>query len=82
VNFQLNNEDGRNLRPGMTIQIVDINDFFGYYLVNEVRWQEGTDNAVSISASTPQEPDDPAKAEDLRNRINLSGGGFANITGS
>lgn len=82
VNFELAYEDGRNLRPGMTVQIVDINDFLGYYIVNEVRWSEGVDAPVSVSASTPQEPDDPAKKEDLRNRINLTGGGFANISGA
>jgi hypothetical protein len=79
VSFQIDQSQGRLLRPGMTIRIADINDFQTWYLISEVRWEEGTSKPVSVSAATVLEPDDPEKAADLRNRISYTGGGFSNI---
>lgn len=79
MSFQVTQEDGRQLRPGMTVLLADIPYFEANFLINEVRWTEGTNSAVSVSARTPQEPGDRKKAEQLRARIDLTGGGFANI---
>jgi peptidoglycan hydrolase-like protein with peptidoglycan-binding domain len=79
LSFQVTQEDGRQLRPGMTVTLADIPYFNGYFLINEVRWTEGTNSAVSVSARTPQEPSDRKKAEELRARIDYTGGGFAAI---
>lgn len=79
MTFQVAQEEGRSLRPGMTVLLADIPYFDAYFLINEVRWSEGTNTAVSVSARTPQEPQDRKKAAELRSRIDLTGGGFANI---
>lgn len=79
LSFQVTQEEGRALRPGMTVELIDIPYFDGYFLINEVRWVEGTNSAVSVSARTPVEPSDRKKAEELRARIDYTGGGFANI---
>lgn len=81
VNFQLPWDEGRLLRPGMTIRLEDMPSIFQTnYLVSEVSWDEGTFESVSVSARTPQEPSDEEKKQDLNGRISLTGGGFANIT--
>lgn len=79
MTFQVTQEEGRKLRPGMTVSLADIPYFDANFLINEVRWNEGTNTAVSVSARTPQEPEDRKKAAELRARIDLTGGGFANI---
>jgi len=79
LSFQVTMEDGRKLRPGMTVTLADIPYFDANFLINEVRWTEGTNGTVSVSARTPQEPGDKLKALKLRARIDLTGGGFANI---
>lgn len=79
LSMQLDPENGDRLRPGMTITITDIPDFENHYIVTEVRWNEGTPDAVAITARTLIEPDDAKKAEDLAKRIDLTGGGYATI---
>jgi peptidoglycan hydrolase-like protein with peptidoglycan-binding domain len=79
LSFEVTPEDGRKLRPGMTVTLDDIPYFDGNFLINEVRWTEGTNSSVSVSARTPQEPSDRKLAAELRARIDLTGGGFANI---
>jgi peptidoglycan hydrolase-like protein with peptidoglycan-binding domain len=82
LSFQVTSEEGRQLRPGMTVTLADIPYFDAYFIINEVRWTEGDNSAVSVSARTPEEPDDRKKASQLRSRIDLTGGGFANIEAS
>ena len=84
INIQIPWDQGRLLRPGMTIRLEDVPDFVTNYLVTEVRYKEGTFDAVSVSARTPIEPlgnsaDAKKKRDDLRSRISLTGGGFANV---
>ena len=84
VNIQVPWDQGRLLRPGMTIRLEDIPDFVTNYLVTSVKFNEGTFDAVSVSARTPIEPlgnapDIKKKRDDLRERISLTGGGFANV---
>lgn len=79
LSLQVDQEVGIYLRPGMTIRIVDIPDFKNDYIVTEVRWNEGTPDAVGVSARTPVEPQDITKAAELAKRIDLTGGGFSSI---
>jgi len=84
INIQVTWDQGRLLRPGMTIRLEDVPDFITNYLVTEVKYKEGTFGAVSVSARTPIEPlgnsaDAKKKRDDLRSRISLTGGGFANV---
>lgn len=77
VSIQVEPGDGRQLRPGMTIQLPDIPGFSNNYLVTEVRWNEGTPDAVSITARTLVEPTDAKVAAKLAARVDLTGGGFS-----
>jgi peptidoglycan hydrolase-like protein with peptidoglycan-binding domain len=80
VRFQLSWDEGRLLRPGMTIRLDDMPSMFQVnYLVNDVSWEEGTFESVSVSARTPQEPSDEEKKQDLNSRVSFTGGGFANV---
>ena len=60
ISFQVDQGEGRAIRPGMTVRIMDIPDFIGDYIVTEVQWQEGTVGSVSVTARTPVEPEKPA----------------------
>lgn len=77
VSLQLEPSDGRQLRPGMTIQLPDMPEFSNNYIVTEVRWNEGTPDAVSVTARTPVEPTDSKIAAKLAARVDLTGGGFS-----
>jgi peptidoglycan hydrolase-like protein with peptidoglycan-binding domain len=77
VSLQVEPDDGRQLRPGMTIQLPDMPEFSNNYIVTEVRWNEGTPDAVSITARTPVEPTDSKVAAKLAARVDLTGGGFS-----
>lgn len=78
VNLQLPWDEGRLLRPGMTIRLEDMPQFQTNFLVNDVSWDEGTFESVSVSARTPQEPSDEEMKKDLNGRISYTGGGFSN----
>lgn len=80
LSMQVQPEDGYLLRPGMTIALKDITEFANNYIVTEVRWNEGTPDAVAVTARTPIEPTDSEKAADLAARIDLTGGGYSTIT--
>jgi len=79
LSMQLVSDVGDKLRPGMTITITDIPEFENHYIVTEVRWNEGTPDAVAITARTLIEPQDAKLAEKLAKRIDLTGGGYATI---
>lgn len=79
LSIQVDQEVGVYLRPGMTIRIVDIPDFKNDYIVTEVRWNEGTPDAVAVTARTPVEPQDATKAAELAKRVDLTGGGYSSI---
>lgn len=76
--FRVEKETGRLLRPGMTVSIRGIPGFTVDMLINEVSWEEGTPDPVSVSASTPLVPDDAKEAEKARAKVDLTGGGFGN----
>ena len=83
--FQLEREQGKLLRPGMTINILNVPGFEQHYLVSEVSWREGTADAVAVSARTLIEPKPTSdgKNEELnrfRAALSMTGGGFANTT--
>jgi peptidoglycan hydrolase-like protein with peptidoglycan-binding domain len=79
VSFQLPWDEGRLLRPGMTIRLEDMPSIFQTnYLVSEVSWEEGTFESVSVAARTPQEPSKEETKQDLNSRISFTGGGFTN----
>ena len=81
ASFQLPWDEGRLLRPGLTIRLEDMPTMFQVnYLINDVSWEEGTFDSVSVSARTPQEPSDEEKKQDLNSRVSFTGGGFANVT--
>lgn len=75
--FRVEREVGRLFRPGMTVTLEGIPGFSGNLLVNEVAWEEGTPDPVSISASTPSLPLETAKRQELLAKIDLTGGGFS-----
>lgn len=79
MSFQVDKAEGRKLRPGMTVYLEDIPYFNGYFLIGEVRWTEGTNSTVSVSARTPQEPDSDKARAKLNKRIDYTGGGFASV---
>lgn len=81
--FTVEREQGKLLRPGMTIRIDGVPFFEGHYLVNSVSWDEGTVDPVSISARTLVEPKPSTdeKNDDLarfRKALSWTGGGLAN----
>lgn len=78
--MQVDPKYGDKLRPGMTISIKDIPEFTNDYIVTEVRWNEGTPDAVAVTARTPVEPTDAEIAAELASRIDLTGGGYSTIT--
>ena len=80
ASFRVEKEIGKKLRPGMTISMRGIPGFTVDMLINEVSWEEGTPDPVSVSASTPLVPDDATKAEQARAKVDLTGGGFGNTT--
>lgn len=80
LSFQVDPEYGDMLRPGMTIALKDIPDFENNYIITEVRWNEGTPDAVAVTARTPVEPQDATVAKKLAARIDLTGGGYSAIT--
>jgi hypothetical protein len=55
LSLQLEQKDGKLLRPGMTINLVDIPLFNKHYIVTDVTWDEGVVSSVSIAARTPEE---------------------------
>ena len=80
--FSVKKEIGVLLRPGMTISMRGVPGFTVDMLINEVSWQEGTPDPVSVSASTPSIPDDAKKAITAAAKIDLTGGGFGNVAAS
>jgi len=76
--FRVDREVGRKFRPGMTITIEGIPGFTANLLVNEVSWEEGTPDPVSVSASTPSLPTEYKKRQELLAKVDLTGGGFTN----
>lgn len=79
ASFRVDREVGKMLRPGMTISLRGIPGFTVDMLINEVSWEEGTPDPVSVSASTPLIPDDAKQAAKARAKIDLTGGGFGNV---
>jgi hypothetical protein len=51
-------ENGRLLRPGMTVNISGIPDFEENYLISSVEFSEGVPDPVRISFRTPVKPED------------------------
>jgi hypothetical protein len=78
--FRVDKDIGKLLRPGMTITIRGVPGFTTNYLINEVSWEEGTPDPVSVSASTPQIPTDKKSRDKAAAKIDLTGGGFKNTT--
>ena len=52
----VNRQNGKLLRPGMTVNLRGINSFDGQYLISEVSFEDGTNSPVSISCRTPVKP--------------------------
>lgn len=46
------------LRPGMTVTLKGIPNFQKQYLIDEVAWQDGEFEAVTVSARSPEEPEE------------------------
>lgn len=85
ASFQLEHEQGKLLRPGMTVNILNVPGFEQHYLVSEVSWREGTTDPIAVSARTLVEPKPTSdgKNEELnrfRAALSMTGGGFANLT--
>ena len=81
--FAVEREQGKLLRPGMTIRIDGVPFFEGHYLVISVSWNEGTTEAIAVQARTLVEPKPSSdeKNDDLsrfRNALSWTGGGLAN----
>lgn len=82
ASFQVEREQGKSLRPGMTVSIQGIPGFEGSYLVTEVSWREGVNDAVSVNTRTLVEPKPNANNQNeelniFRQSLSLSGGGLA-----
>jgi hypothetical protein len=54
LGLQLERDDGKLLRPGMTVTLVDIPQFNKNYIVTEVRWEEGATSSISVAGRTPE----------------------------
>lgn len=52
----VNRQNGKQLRPGMTVNLSGINGFDGQYLISEVGYEEGTNSPVAVSCRTPTKP--------------------------
>ena len=83
MSFTVEREQGKLLRPGMTVRIDQVPSFEGHYLVTDVSWTEGSNESVSVSGRTLIEPEPSAdgKNEELnkfRAALSWNGGGFAN----
>lgn len=83
MSFTVEREQGKLLRPGMTVRIDNVPGFEGHYLVTDVSWLEGSNEPVSVSGRTLVEPQPTAdgKNEELnrfRAALSWTGGGFAN----
>jgi len=52
--------NGRQLRPGMTINLTGIPDFEGLYLITAVDFEEGVSDPVTVSFRIPSDPEAPA----------------------
>jgi len=81
--FQIEREQGKLLRPGMTIRMDGVPFFEGPYMVTSVSWNEGTNDPVSVSTRTLVEPKPTSdgKNNDLnrfRAALSWTGGGLAN----
>jgi hypothetical protein len=81
--FQCERDQGKLLRPGMTIRIDGVPFFEGHYLVTNVSWSEGMTEPVQIEARTLVEPkpSGDGKNEELnrfRAALSWTGGGYAN----
>jgi peptidoglycan hydrolase-like protein with peptidoglycan-binding domain len=80
--FTVEREQGKLLRPGMTVRIDGVPYFENHYLVNDVNWNEGTNDPVSVSTRTLVEPlpSGDGKNEELnrfRAALSWTGGGYA-----
>jgi len=81
--FQVEREQGKLLRPGMTVRIDGVPFFEGHYLITQVGWNEGTIDPVQVSGRTLVEPKPTTdgKNDDLnrfRAALSWTGGGYAN----
>ena len=81
--FSVEREQGKLLRPAMTIRIDGVPFFEGHYLVTSVSWEEGSFDPVSVDARALVEPKPSSdeKNDDLarfRNALSWTGGGLAN----
>jgi len=52
--------NGRQLRPGMTINLTGIPKFEGLYLITAVEFEEGVADPVTVSFRIPSDPEAPA----------------------
>jgi hypothetical protein len=68
-------QNGRLLRPGMSIYVSGIPDFEGVYLISSVEFSEGVPDPVRISFRTPVTQDDTV----AQNSGGGGGGGGENI---
>lgn len=59
----VNRQNGKQLRPGMTIVLSGINGFDGSYLITEVSYEEGQLGPVSVSCRTPVKPKEETKTD-------------------
>ena len=78
--FRVEREVGRLLRPGMTVSIEGVPGFTANLLINQVSWEEGTPDPVSVSASTPSLPNEYKKRQEMLAKVDLTGGGFSNVS--
>ena len=51
--------NGRQLRPGMTINLTGIPDFEGLYIITAVDFEEGVSDPVTVSFRIPADPEAP-----------------------
>jgi hypothetical protein len=59
----VNNQNGKQLRPGMTAVLNGINAFNGSYLITEVSYEEGRKSPVAVSCRTPVKPKEEKKTD-------------------
>lgn len=87
LSMTVQREQGKLLRPGMTIALRNVPHFDDYYLITEVSWEEGVATPVSVSARTLVEPLPTVDGlnEDLnrfRASLSMTGGGYATVAGT
>lgn len=81
ASFDVEQELGRDLRPGMTVYIDGIPGFDANCLITDVSWSEGTNEPVTVSARTTEIPGSSKDREKALKKIDLTGGGFPTVDG-